>query len=56
MTYHGATTRYLVALDGGGELTAMQQNAGDGGPFASIGESVRLTWSRQLNQPLAEGA
>ncbi len=56
VTYHGATTRYAVALDGGGELVAMQQNAGDGGLFANIGESVRLTWSRQLNQPLAEGA
>ncbi len=31
VTYHGATTRYAVALDGGGELTVMQQNAGDGG-------------------------
>ena len=56
ITYHGATTRYAVALDGGGELAVMQQNAGDGGPFASIGEAVRLTWPRHLNQPLAEGA
>ena len=51
-----ATTRYAIALDGGGELAVMQQNAGDGGPFASIGEAVRLTWPRHLNQPLAEGA
>ena len=53
VTYHGATTRYAVALDGGGELDAMQQNAGDGGPFAKIGEPVRLAWSGHLNQPLA---
>ncbi|MBC8008196.1 MAG: ABC transporter ATP-binding protein [Prolixibacteraceae bacterium] len=55
ITYHGATTRYAVALDGGGDLAVMQQNAGDGAPFASIGEAVRLTWPRHLNQPLAEG-
>jgi len=53
VTYHGATTRYAVALDGGGELAVMQQNAGDGGPFANIGEPVRLAWPRHLNQPLA---
>ena len=56
MTYHGATTRYAVTLDDGGELAVMQQNAGDGGPFAGIGEAVALTWSRQLNQPLVQGA
>ena len=53
VTYHGATTRYAVALDGGGELAVMQQNAGDGGPFADIGESVKLAWSIHLNQPLS---
>ena len=56
VTYHGATTRYAVVLDDGGELAVMQQNAGDGRPFAGIGEAVALTWSRQLNQPLAQGA
>ncbi len=55
VTYHGATTRYAIALDGGGELAVMQQNAGDGAVFANIGEPVKLTWSRHLNQPLAEG-
>jgi len=55
-TYHGATTRYAVALDGGGELAVMRQNAGDGGHAAHAGEAVRLAWPRQLNQPLAEGA
>ncbi len=56
VTYHGATTRYAVALDGGGELAVMQQNAGAGGHAAHAGEAVRLAWARQLNQPLAEGA
>ena len=27
VTYHGATTRYAVALDGGGELAVMRQNS-----------------------------
>ena len=53
LTYHGATTRYTVALDGGGELAVMQQNTGDGSPVAKIGEPVRLTWAQGLNQPLA---
>jgi putative spermidine/putrescine transport system ATP-binding protein len=52
VTYHGATTRYAVALDGGGELTVMQQNAGDGGHAAHAGGAVRLAWPRQLNQLL----
>jgi len=56
VTYHGATTRYAVALDGGGELAVMQQNAGDGGHAEHAGGAVRLAWSRHLNQPLAEGA
>lgn len=56
VTYHGATTRYAVVLDGGGELAVMQKNAGDGGPFVNIGEPVRLAWPHHLNQPLAEGA
>jgi putative spermidine/putrescine transport system ATP-binding protein len=56
VTYHGATTRYAVALDGGGELAVMRQNAGDGGHAVHTGEAVRLAWPRQLNQPLAEGA
>ena len=55
VTYHGATTRYAVALDDGGELAVMRQNAG-GGHDAHVGESVRLAWPRHLNQPLAEGA
>ena len=56
VTYHGATTRYAVALDGGGDLAVMQQNAGDSGDVARVGNTVGLAWPRQLNQPLAESA
>ncbi|HKQ23338.1 MAG TPA: ABC transporter ATP-binding protein [Burkholderiales bacterium] len=53
VTYHGATTRYAVALDVGGELVVMQQNAGDGGRAVRAGDTVQLAWPRHLNQPLA---
>jgi len=56
VTYHGATTRYAIALEGGGELAVMRQNAGDGGHVAHADEAVRLAWPRQLNQPLAGDA
>ncbi|HEX7953933.1 MAG TPA: ABC transporter ATP-binding protein [Burkholderiales bacterium] len=56
VTYHGATTRYAVTLDGGGELVVMQQNASNVGPPLVAGATVRLTWSRQHNQPLAGDA
>ncbi|HWH47393.1 MAG TPA: ABC transporter ATP-binding protein [Burkholderiales bacterium] len=56
VTYHGATTRYSVAVDGGGELAVMRQNAAESLNAAQAGDAVRLAWPRQLNQPLAEGA
>ncbi len=56
VTYHGATTRYAVTLDGGGELVVMRQNAGDGGQAALAQALVRLAWPRHLNQPLAQDA
>ncbi len=56
VTYHGATTRYAIALEDGGELAVMRQNAGDGGHAAYADEAVRLAWPRQLNQPLAGDA
>jgi putative spermidine/putrescine transport system ATP-binding protein len=52
VTYHGATTRFAVALDGGGELAVMRQNNSSGRPAFAAGESVRLTWPRDLNQLL----
>jgi len=56
ITYHGATTRYAVVLDGGGELAVMRQNAGNGELAAKPGDAVGLRWPRQLNQALAEEA
>ena len=55
VTYHGATPRYAVAVDGGGELAVMRQNAGESLNAAQLGDAVRLAWPRQLNQPLDEG-
>jgi putative spermidine/putrescine transport system ATP-binding protein len=55
VTYHGATTRYAIAVDGGGELAVMRQNAGENVIAAQAGDAVRLAWPRPLNQPLAEG-
>ena len=54
-TYHGATTRYAVALDGGGELTVMRQNGADASPAPQPGERVLLRWERRHNQALVEG-
>lgn len=54
VTYHGATTRYAIALEDGGELSVMRQNSGGGRPGAVIGGAVRLVWQRSFNQPLAE--
>lgn len=56
ITYHGATTRYAVAVDGGGELAVMRQNSCDAKPAAAAGDAVRLSWPRNLNQPLTERA
>jgi putative spermidine/putrescine transport system ATP-binding protein len=53
VTYHGATTRYTVALDGGGELLVMRQNGGLNEPVLRSGERIRLTWAAALNQTLA---
>jgi putative spermidine/putrescine transport system ATP-binding protein len=56
ITYHGATTRYAVSVEGGGEISVMRQNSSDGRPAASVGEAVRISWPRNLVQPLAERA
>jgi putative spermidine/putrescine transport system ATP-binding protein len=56
VTYLGATTRYAVALEGGGELIVVRQNAAIASEHAS-GETVRLAWPRELVQLLhSEGA
>jgi putative spermidine/putrescine transport system ATP-binding protein len=41
--YLGANTRYLVALEGGGELTVLAQNR-DTHFEPAQGEAVRLWW------------
>ena len=51
--YLGAVTRYIVALDGGGQLAVMQQNTGDGGANRTVGARVRLIWQRRHHQQLA---
>ncbi len=47
--YHGANTRYQVALETGGELTALRQNlrsvTQNGG--LRVGDSIRLSWHRE---------
>ncbi len=50
-TYLGSTTRFVVALEGGGELTVVRQNSG-GSLSVTPGDGVRLCWSRALMQPL----
>ncbi len=57
VVYLGMHTRYLVALDGGGDLTVVAQNL-DGSSLdaqAAMGRPVRLVWQRQHNQPLVLG-
>jgi putative spermidine/putrescine transport system ATP-binding protein len=49
VVYLGADTRYIVALDAGGELIVTQQNlqASSMEALAAQGRVVRLTWQRQ---------
>lgn len=53
--YHGANTRYQVALNGGGALTVVCQNARRVRGTAGIqpGEVVHLEWDRVDVQPLS---
>jgi putative spermidine/putrescine transport system ATP-binding protein len=57
VVYLGAVTRYLVSLDGGGELVVMRQNL-DTSSMEALqvkGEAVRLVWDRGNNRSV-EGA
>ena len=55
--YLGPTTRYLVALEGGGLITVIRQNArGAAGPDAAAGQRVRLAWDRSDIQLLGGGS
>ncbi len=55
--YLGPTTRYLVRLDGGGQLAVIRQNTTGGrlGAGAKAGERVRLAWRRSDVQVLGGG-
>jgi putative spermidine/putrescine transport system ATP-binding protein len=54
VVYLGATTRYIVALDVGGELVVMQQNLTTSSMEALQvrGTPVRLRWDRSNNRPV----
>jgi putative spermidine/putrescine transport system ATP-binding protein len=55
--YLGAVTRYLVALDGGGELVALQQNleVSSSDAHAMEGKRVRLAWRPDVEFAIKEG-
>jgi putative spermidine/putrescine transport system ATP-binding protein len=52
--YVGSYTRYVVALDGGGELVVTEQNTNVSSMDALQvrGRTVRLVWERQHNRPV----
>ena len=53
ITYLGATTRYAIAAEGGGDFIVIRQNNGDGGHALANGAPVRLAWGRHLIQTLS---
>jgi putative spermidine/putrescine transport system ATP-binding protein len=57
LLYLGASTRYNVALEAGGELTVIEQNrdAPDLGGVPQQGLPVRLVWQRRQVQPIGPG-
>jgi putative spermidine/putrescine transport system ATP-binding protein len=58
VVYLGPDTRYIVALDAGGELVVTQQNLATTSmeALAQQGKAVRLVWKRQHQLPIADGA
>jgi putative spermidine/putrescine transport system ATP-binding protein len=52
--YVGSYTRYVIALDGGGELVVTEQNTNVSSMDALQvkGRAVRLVWDRQHNRPV----
>jgi putative spermidine/putrescine transport system ATP-binding protein len=54
VVYLGAMTRYIVELDGGGELVVLQQNLTTSSMEALQvkGKAVRLQWERSNNRPV----
>jgi putative spermidine/putrescine transport system ATP-binding protein len=57
VVYLGSDTRYIVALDAGGELVVTQQNLQTSSmeALAAQGRPVRLIWKRQHVLSLASG-
>ena len=53
LVYLGVATRYAVALDGGGTLTVLNQNADDRDAGPAAGDGVRLRWMLRHQQPLS---
>ena len=58
VVYLGSDTRYIVMLDGGGQLVVTQQNLATSSTeaLAQQGKAVRLIWKRQHELPIADGA
>jgi putative spermidine/putrescine transport system ATP-binding protein len=56
IVYLGAITRYVVELDGGGELVVMQQNLEMSSMDALQvrGKAIRLRWDRSNNRPVED--
>jgi len=54
--YHGASTRFEVALDGQQVLMVDRPNDLRGQPRPEPGSRVRLSWSQAAMQPLGGGA
>jgi putative spermidine/putrescine transport system ATP-binding protein len=54
VVYLGMNTRYLVEVDGGADITVVQQNveATSSSVQMAKGERVRLLWSRAFNRPV----
>jgi putative spermidine/putrescine transport system ATP-binding protein len=56
VVYLGPDTRYIVALEAGGELVVTRQNLATSSmeALAQQGKAVRLTWKRQHNFPVSD--
>jgi putative spermidine/putrescine transport system ATP-binding protein len=58
VVYIGALTKYIVALDAGGELVVFQQNLTTSSMEALRvkGQAVRLAWNKDNNRPVQDAA
>ena len=55
--YFGERTKYIVGLDGGGELEVVEQNSGASATDvrSTVNSAVRLAWDRRFDQPVTKG-